>query len=132
MKYGLAVVSSSAISRVFASIRKVGLDKWFPDEKVFSANDSLPTPTTKPDPAVYLHACKVLGVEPGSCAAIEDSKSGATAAKRAGIPLIGYIGPYEEEEKPAKRKMLEEECGAIYVMDHWSEFPEALKKVEAA
>ncbi|KAG9882543.1 HAD-like protein, partial [Aureobasidium melanogenum] len=33
-KYGLAVVSSSALSRVQASIRKVGQDKFFPAEHV--------------------------------------------------------------------------------------------------
>jgi HAD superfamily hydrolase (TIGR01509 family) len=129
-KYGMAVVSSSAIDRVYASIRKCGMSKYFPDDKVYSAADSLPTPTTKPDPAIYLFACQQLGVEPGSCIAIEDSRSGATAAKRAGIPLVGYIGPYEEDEKDEKRKMLEEECGALYVMNHWSELPEAIKKIE--
>lgn len=131
-KYGLAVVSSSALSRVEASIRKVGLDKFFPHDHVFSAATSLPTPTTKPDPAVYLHACKVIGVKPEECIAVEDSKSGATAAKRANIPLVGYVGPYPEDEQAEKKKMLYEECGAIYVMDHWKEFPEAIKKVEAS
>jgi beta-phosphoglucomutase-like phosphatase (HAD superfamily) len=134
-KYGLAVVSSSALSRVQASIRKVGQDKFFPPDHVFSAASSLPKPTSKPDPAIYLHACKVIGVEPGNCVAIEDSKSGATAAKNAKIPLIGYVGPYIEESKEKQdsmAKLLKEECGAIYVMYDWSEWPQALKTVEAA
>lgn len=130
--YGLAVVSSSALSRVEASIRKVGLDKYFPHNHVYSAATSLPKPTSKPDPAVYLHACKEIGVKPGECVAVEDSKSGATAAKNAGIPLIGYVGPYEEDEKPKMRQILKEECGAIVVMEHWSEFFDCMKKVEAS
>ncbi|KAI9711487.1 MAG: hypothetical protein M1820_002050 [Bogoriella megaspora] len=134
-KYGLAVVSSSALSRVQASIRKVGQDKYFDPKLVYSAASSLPKPTSKPDPAIYLHACKEIGVQPGECVAIEDSKSGATAAKNAKIPLIGYVGPYIEEGKEKQEsmaKLLKEECGAIYVMYDWKEFPEALKAVEAA
>jgi len=131
-RYGLAVVSSSALSRVQASIRKVNIDRYFPQNHVYSAATSLPKPTSKPDPAVYLHACKEIGVKPGECVAVEDSRSGATAAKNAKIPLIGYVGPYDEDEKEHMRKVLKEECGAIVVMEHWDEFEECLKKVEAA
>lgn len=134
-KYGMAVVSSSALSRVQASIKKTEMDHYFPKDHVFSAATSLPKPTSKPDPAIYLHACKVIGVKPGECVAIEDSKSGATAAKNAKIPLIGYVGPYLEEGKEKQEqvaKMLRDECGALYVMYNWSEFPEAMKTVEAA
>jgi HAD superfamily hydrolase (TIGR01509 family) len=132
-QYGLAVVSSSALSRVQASINKVGIDSKFPADHIFSAASSLPKPTSKPDPAIYLHACKVIGVQPGECVAVEDSKSGATAAKNAHIPLIGYVGAYEtEEEREKMRKVLKEDCGAIVVMTHWNEFRDALKTVEAA
>ncbi|KAF2232155.1 HAD-like protein [Viridothelium virens] len=134
-KYGLAVVSSSALSRVQASIRKVNQDKYFPPDHVFSAATSLEKPTTKPDPAIYLHACKAIGVQPGECVAIEDSKSGAGAAKNAKIPLIGYVGPYIDEGKEKQEsmaKLLKEEMGAIYIMYDWKEFPQALKAVEAS
>ncbi|KAF2397987.1 HAD-like protein [Trichodelitschia bisporula] len=131
-KYHLAVVSSSALSRVEASIRKVEMGQYFKHDEVFSAASSLPKPTSKPDPAVYIFAMEKLGVKPQECVAVEDSRSGATAAKRAEIPLIGYVGPYEEDEKEHMRKVLKEECGAIYVMEHWDEFPNALAAVEAA
>ncbi|GAB7357606.1 hypothetical protein MBLNU459_g0109t1 [Dothideomycetes sp. NU459] len=132
-KYGMAVVSSSALSRVQASIRKVGQAKFFPAEHVYSAATSLEKPTSKPDPAIYLHACKEIGVKPSECVAVEDSKSGATAAKNAKIRLIGYVGAYEDkEEMDRMAKMLTEECGAIAVMYHWSEFKDALAKVEAS
>lgn len=132
-KYGLAVVSSSALSRVQASIRKVGQDKFFPPEHVYSAASSLDKPTSKPDPAIYLHACKEIGVKPSECVAVEDSKSGATAAKNAKIPLIGYVGAYEDKDEIDKMaKMLTEQCGAIAIMYHWNEFFDCLKKVEDA
>ncbi|KAF1988768.1 HAD-like protein [Aulographum hederae CBS 113979] len=131
-EYKIAVVSSSALSRVQASIRKVDLAKYFNPEWVYSAATSLPKPTSKPDPAVYIFACEQIGVQPGECVAVEDSRSGATAAKNAKIPLIGYVGPYPEDEKEKMRKVLKEDCGAIVVMEHWDEFPECLKKVQAA
>jgi len=133
-KYGLAVVSSSALPRVLASIKKTEMDHYFPSNHIFSAATSLEKPTSKPDPAIYLHACKVIGVQPGESVAVEDSRSGATAAKNANIPLMGYVGSYLEEGKEKQdsiAKMLKEECGAIVVMYHWSEFEECLKKVEA-
>jgi len=58
---------------------------------------SLEKPTSKPNPAIYHYACKQIGIPEGQCVAIEDSRSGATAAKNAKIPLIGYVGPYYDE-----------------------------------
>ena len=129
-QYGLAVVSSSALRRVQASIRKVGQDKFFPPDHIFSAATSLPVPTSKPDPAIYLHACKVIGVPPGECVAIEDSKSGTLSAVRAGIHVIAYVGPYEGAEKQAEMGKLLQEMGAVNVMTHWSQFEEKLAEIE--
>lgn len=129
-KYHLAVVSSSAKRRVVASIEKVGQDKYFINDEVFSAATSLPTPTSKPDPAIYLHAMKTLGKTPEECIAIEDSKSGTTSGFRAGIKVLGYTGPYPPERKEEMKKVLTD-AGALLVMDHWNEFPEMLAKLEA-
>ena len=71
----------------------------------------------------------------GSAWLLKTDKSGATAAKNAKIPLIGYVAPYLEEGKGKQEsvaKMLKEECGAIVIMYHWSEFEECLRKVEAS
>jgi HAD superfamily hydrolase (TIGR01509 family) len=133
-KYPRAVVSTSAKPRVVASLQKTDMIKYFREEHVFSAATSLNPPSSKPDPAIYLHACKVLGVEPGNALAVEDSKSGATAAKRAGIPLIGYVGVYLLEDGKEKMdqmvKVLTEECDAKAIMYNWSEFEDCLKKIE--
>lgn len=129
-KYHLAVVSSSAKRRVVASIEKVGQLKYFKEDEVFSAATSLPTPTSKPDPAVYLHAMKVLGKKPEECIAIEDSKSGTTSGARAGMKVLGYTGPYSSDRKVEMNKTLRD-AGAQVVMDSWSDFPEALAKLEA-
>ncbi|ATY61323.1 cytochrome P450 pisatin [Cordyceps militaris] len=127
-KYLMAVVSSSALRRVQASIEKVGQDKYFPGNVVFSAATSLEKPTSKPDPAVYLHALKVLGRTAAQSVAIEDSKSGTLSGTRAGIKVIGYVGPYDDAHKPEMEKTLTE-AGAVVIMRDWSEFPAALEKI---
>lgn len=129
-KYHLAVVSSSALRRVKASIEVVGHDKYFHGEHVFSAATSLPKPTSKPDPAIYLHAMAVLGKKAEECVAIEDSKSGTMSATRAGIKVVGYVGPYSEDERPEMEKVLRD-AGALVTMSDWSEFESCLDKLEA-
>lgn len=129
-KYLLAVVSSSALRRVRASIEKVGQDKYFPKDFVFSAATSLDTPTSKPDPAIYLHALKKLDRTAEQSAAIEDSKSGTLSATRAGIKTIGYVGPYAEDKQAEMEKVLRD-AGAVIVMRDWSEFPTCLAQIEA-
>jgi HAD superfamily hydrolase (TIGR01509 family) len=44
----------------------------------------------KPAPDVYLHASRALGVDPADCVVVEDSPSGALAARAAGIACFGY------------------------------------------
>lgn len=128
-KYKLAVVSSSALRRVRASVEKVGQDKYFGDD-IFSAATSLPKPTSKPDPAIYLHAMKTLGKTAEECVAVEDSKSGTLSGARAGIKVIGYVGPYKESEREKMVKVLTE-AGAGVIMHGWSEFDDCLAKIES-
>lgn len=131
-KYQMAVVSSSALRRVRASIEKVDQAKYFPYEDVYSAATSLPKPTSKPDPAIYLHAMKQLGKKGDECIAVEDSKSGALAGVRAGIHVLGYVGSYNGEEKQAEMAKLLKELGCEVVMKDWAEFPECLAQIEKA
>lgn len=133
--YPMSVVSTSAKSRVVASIEKAGIAHFFPPEHVYSAATSLNPPSSKPDPAIYNYACEQLGVKNSEAVTVEDSKSGATAAMRAGIPCIAYVGIYGIEEGKEKMdqmaKLLTEETKCIAVMYDWSEFQDCLKKVEA-
>jgi HAD superfamily hydrolase (TIGR01509 family) len=43
----------------------------------------------KPDPGLYLEACRLLGIAPGTSVAVEDSPTGARAALAAGMTTIG-------------------------------------------
>lgn len=129
-KYLLSVVSSSALRRVRASVDKVGQDKYFPGDAIFSAATSLEKPTSKPDPAIYIHALKKLGRTAQESIAIEDSKSGTLSGTRAGIKVVGYVGPYPDDKKSEMEKVLKD-SGAVIIMRDWSQFSSCLQKIEA-
>jgi len=134
--YPMSVVSTSAKSRVVASLEKCNLDRFFPKEHVYSAATSLDPPSSKPDPKIYNYACEQLGVKNADCITVEDSKSGATAAMRANIPCIAYVGIYGLEEGKEKEdqmaKILTEQCKCVAVMRDWKEFPDIIKKIESS
>jgi HAD superfamily hydrolase (TIGR01509 family) len=46
---------------------------------------------SKPDPDLFLIAAKANGADPSRCLVIEDSPSGAIAARRAGMACLGYV-----------------------------------------
>ncbi|WCB92033.1 Hexitol phosphatase B [Baekduia alba] len=54
------------------------------------AGDEVPNP--KPWPDIYLEACRRLGADPADSVGLEDSPTGAQAAKAAGLTVIGV--PY--------------------------------------
>jgi HAD superfamily hydrolase (TIGR01509 family) len=116
--YGVAVVSSSALRRVIACLQAVGVAKFF-GEKVFSAA-SLAVPSSKPDPAVYLHALRVLAVAARNCVAVEDSRTGVLAAVAAGIPVLGYVGALAPEAQAERSRVLRE-AGAFAVISEWTQ-----------
>jgi HAD superfamily hydrolase (TIGR01509 family) len=116
----LAVVSSSALSRLAACFTAAGLDELFPPELRFSAEDSLPVPTSKPDPAIYLHACAALGIEPAAGLAVEDSVAGALSAVAAGCPTIGNLQFVSPDERADRAQALRS-AGVLAVVGSWEE-----------
>jgi beta-phosphoglucomutase-like phosphatase (HAD superfamily) len=53
----------------------------------------------KPDPAPYRQAMDELGVEPGDCVVIEDSRAGIGAGLAAGVAVLGV--PADQAVPPA-------------------------------
>jgi len=65
-------------------VNRFGCQDYF--EKIVSVEcTGLPG---KPDPGVFLHAAKVLVVEPEHCVVFEDAQNGVLAAKAAGMRCI--------------------------------------------
>lgn len=132
----LAVVSSSALSRVAACLEAAGLAELFPPEMRFSAEDSLPAPASKPDPAIYEHAGARLGAPPGHALALEDSVPGARSAIAAGYETVGNVMFVPQRERAARVDELIE-TGAAGCVASWGELEQWLNRaygdaVEAA
>jgi beta-phosphoglucomutase-like phosphatase (HAD superfamily) len=124
-RYSLAAVSSSATRRLDACFAATGLDSMIPADVRFSAEDSLPVPTSKPDPAVYLLAGQVLGVAPAQGVAIEDSVPGVSSAVAAGFTAIGNLMFVPTEERRRRTSQLVE-AGASAVANSWQAISEHL------
>lgn len=116
----LAAVSSSALARLAGSFTATELDRLIPPARRFSAEDSLTTPTSKPDPAIYLHACAQLGVAPEAALAVEDSVPGALSAVGAGCPTLGNLVFVPPAERAQREKDLVE-AGVLAVVGSWTE-----------
>ncbi|HEX7060077.1 MAG TPA: HAD family phosphatase [Solirubrobacterales bacterium] len=81
----IGLVSNSPLVFVRRSLEIAGFEDRF--DVVLSAHE-VAAPKPAPDP--YLEACRRLGIEPGlAVIALEDSPTGVTAARAAGLTVIG-------------------------------------------
>jgi beta-phosphoglucomutase-like phosphatase (HAD superfamily) len=119
-RYRLAVVSSSATARLLACLQATGLDETFAASDVFSAEDSMPTPMSKPDPAIYRHALMTLNVTAAESLALEDSSTGVTSAVAAGIQTIGVVAFVAAEDRAERIGELFD-AGASHVVSSWAD-----------
>ncbi|MYU20852.1 HAD family hydrolase [Streptomyces sp. SID8352] len=81
------VASSGSHERIRVGHRRTGLDRWFDDGRIFSAED---VGRGKPAPDLFLHAAARMGVAPDRCAVVEDSALGVRAAVAAGMDVFGF------------------------------------------
>ena len=83
MGWRVALASNSPMVLCRLVLAELGIAGSF--EVVVSADD---VEKGKPDPAIYLHAARCLGVEPRRCLVFEDSPGGVRAARAAGMHVI--------------------------------------------
>lgn len=94
------VASSGPREKIELSLTLTGLRKFFGD-RLFSSHD---VGTWKPDPGLFLHSARQLGVEPGACAVVEDSQPGVDAGIAAGMFVFAYgNAPLRLPESPRVR-----------------------------
>lgn len=124
-RYLLVIVSSSALTRLEACVRAAGLATLFPPDLRFSAEDSLPVPVSKPDPAVYRHAGECLGITTAQGIAIEDAVPGVRSACSAGFATIGNLRFVPADER-AERERLLKAAGAQTVVRTWQQVVDLL------
>ena len=92
----IAMVTGALRSEVAAILARADLTDEFP--VIISGDEPIPS---KPEPDGYLLAVKrlnefypTLNLAPANCLAIEDTFAGITAAKKAGIPVVGVANTY--------------------------------------
>ncbi|MFE9675722.1 HAD family hydrolase [Streptomyces sp. NPDC006259] len=81
------VASSGSHERIRVGHRATGLDRWFEDARIFSAQD---VGKGKPAPDLFLYAAERMGVAPERCVVVEDSPLGVRAAVAAGMDVYGF------------------------------------------
>jgi HAD superfamily hydrolase (TIGR01509 family) len=89
----VCVASQGKLEKTRTSLRLTKLDGLFADEVLFSAYS---VARGKPHPDLFLHAAATMGAEPSSCAVVEDTPSGVTAAVSAGMRALGYAADSDE------------------------------------
>jgi HAD superfamily hydrolase (TIGR01509 family) len=80
----VALVSNSVRDFVELTLAGAGMSGRF---AVVLTSDDVAQP--KPAPDLYLAACAALGAEPSRCAGLEDTATGVTALRAAGLFAIG-------------------------------------------
>lgn len=82
------VASSGTHEKMRHTLGLTGLYERFKG-RIFSTTE---VENGKPAPDLFLHAARCMGVEPESCAVVEDSPYGVEAARAAGMNTFGYAG----------------------------------------
>ncbi|WP_157269488.1 HAD family hydrolase [Azohydromonas aeria] len=78
------VATNGPRAKTELTLALTGLLPLLRPDRIFSAYD---VGAFKPDPALFLHAARALGVAPGRCAVVEDSESGVRAGLAAGMQV---------------------------------------------
>ncbi|MFH1788602.1 MAG: HAD family phosphatase [Candidatus Altiarchaeota archaeon] len=105
-----AVVSSSPLDRVNASLEEVGLILEF--DLVLSGDCCV---KGKPDPEPFLLAAERLGVEASGCVVIEDAEAGVLAAKSAGMKCVAVKSPNTFGQDLSKADLIVESLADLSV-----------------
>ncbi|MBV8262070.1 MAG: HAD family phosphatase [Paraburkholderia sp.] len=117
----VALTKACASNSYTAVVREVlarnGLERFF-GERVYCA-DIVAKP--KPAPDVYLAAAQGMGLAPGACLVVEDSVAGVSAARAAGMTVLGFVGGTHVGGDAHAHEL--REAGAIEIFDDMTTLP---------
>lgn len=115
------ICSNSASAQLERMLTQVGLQDLFAGA-VYSAVDLGPG-RGKPLPDIFLHAAACFGADPARTLVIEDSVPGVTAARRAGMRVIGFTGGAHTFPQHGDRLLA---AGADRLMAQMAHLPQVL------
>lgn len=102
----LAVATSGQPQGAYNKLQTLGIEQCF--QAIVTGRDVV---AHKPDPEIYMHTARLLGVDCSDCVAIEDSRVGIQSAISAGCKVVGF----------AKYSSDEAAFGGINRVDNWGE-----------
>lgn len=114
------VASSTGLNQLRKNLTTAGLIDLFGDH-VFSVSQ---VKRGKPAPDVFLFAASQMGADPADIVVIEDTVAGVTAARRAGMRVIGFTGANHGGEGLDARLIT---AGAGTIIHHMRDLATALK-----
>ncbi|MDA9436899.1 HAD-IA family hydrolase [Bradyrhizobium sp. CCBAU 51627] len=91
----VCVASNGPMSKLTHALGLTKLLGHF-EGRIFSAYE---VGSWKPDPGLFLHAAQTMGAQPPACVVVEDSLSGARAARAAGMKVLGFAGGHPDAEQ---------------------------------
>jgi HAD superfamily hydrolase (TIGR01509 family) len=100
----VCVASQGSLRKTGSSLALTGMEELFAPGARFSAEQ---VPNGKPHPDLFLFAAERMGFAPAGCAVVEDTPSGVSAARVAGMSVYGLAA---DSDPDALR-----EAGAILV-----------------
>ncbi|CAD6523216.1 6-phosphogluconate phosphatase [Paraburkholderia hiiakae] len=112
-----ACASNSYTAVVREVLARNGLERFF-GERVYCA-DLVAKP--KPAPDVYLAAAQGMDVPPVACLVVEDSVTGVSAARAAGMTVLGFVGGTHVGGDAHAHEL--REAGAIEIFDDMTTLP---------
>jgi len=95
IRYPTCVASSGSHDKMRFTLGMTGLYPYF-EGRIFSATE---VEHGKPAPDLFLHAAQSMGVNPCSCAVVEDSALGAEAGRAAGMQVFAFSGSVTPAKK---------------------------------
>ncbi len=106
----LAIASSSPYEDILNTVRRLNLEPY-----LTHIVSGMQVAHPKPAPDIFLAAADALGVQPCECVVIEDSFNGVTAARAAGMAVLGFANPNSGNQDLWKAHSI---CESFASIDH--------------
>ncbi len=89
----VCVASQGKLEKTELTLHLTGLRDLFAEKALFSAYS---VPRGKPHPDLFLYAAAAMDATPDRCVVVEDTTIGVTAARAAGMRVLGYVADADE------------------------------------
>ncbi len=104
IKIKQCIATGGLYDKTINKIQAVGFENFFNADNIFTADM---VEHGKPEPDLFLLAAEKMKTKPENCLVIEDSIAGMTAAIRAKIPVVAFLGS-EIYQSPEYKKQVED------------------------